>query len=113
DGLNRKNKVMVGDLETGKVKYEWTDPNMAGGVTAVAFSPDAKLVAAGGLNDGSVRVWDMQTGKLKHLLNGHEIQSLAFSPDSNTLASAGRDDKIILWDVAKEKARVTLQGHDK
>src|SRR5262245_41755031 len=74
DGLNRKNKVIVWDLKTGKVKYEWTDPDMSGAVTAMAFSPDAKLMAAGGLSDGSVRVWDMQTGERKHLLKGHELE---------------------------------------
>jgi RNA polymerase sigma factor (sigma-70 family) len=113
DGPNRNNKVMVWNLETGKVKHEWTDPNGVGAVTALAFSPDAKLVAAGGLNEGSIRMWDMQTGKLKHVLNGHEIRSLAFSPDGKTLASNGLDGKIILWDVAMEKVRATLSGHDK
>jgi RNA polymerase sigma factor (sigma-70 family) len=114
DGANRDNRVMVWDLQTGKVKHEWTDPTMEGAVTAVAFSPDGKLVAAGGISEGSVRVWDVQTGKLKHLLKGDKgIHALAFSPDGKTLASAGDGGKIILWDVAKEKARVTLQGYDK
>ena len=53
---------------------------------------------------------------LKYQLNhGHGVQSLAFSPDGKTLVSAGAsvDGRIILWDVVKEKARVTLQAHDK
>jgi RNA polymerase sigma factor (sigma-70 family) len=110
DGSDEKNKVIVWGLESGKVKYEWSD-NMAGSaVTALAFSPDGKLVAAGWVSDKTIRVWDMQTGKLKHQLNDHIARRLAFSPDSKTLASAGTDGKIILWDVAKEKARDTLPG---
>jgi WD40 repeat protein len=113
DGLARKNKVMIWDLKTGKLKYECTDANMAGAVTALAFSPDAKLVVAGGISERSIRVWDMQSGKLKHVLEGREVRSLAFSPDGKTLASTGNDSKIILWDVAKQKQRTTLPGHDK
>jgi len=57
----------------------------------------------------------MQTGKLKHQLKpegGHTITRLVFSPDGETLATADLDGSVSLWDLAKEKRRVTLKGHD-
>jgi RNA polymerase sigma factor (sigma-70 family) len=117
-GEGSEGKVVVWELETGKVRYELTDPEM-GTVLAVALSPDGKLLAAGGF-DGMVRAWEIETGKRKHLLKpagrgagpGRLISSLAFSADSQLLASAGGGG-ITLWDTAKGEARHTLQGHGK
>ena len=45
-------------------------------------------------------------------LDGHAIDVLcvAFSPDSKTLASVGRDSEIKLWDVSTGKKTTTLKG---
>jgi hypothetical protein len=75
----------------------------------VALSPDGKQLAVGGTEDKGIRVWNMETGKREHLLDGHSIFALAFSPDGKTLAAHGTDGRVVLWDVAKNKALVTLQ----
>jgi WD40 repeat protein len=83
-----------------------------GNVRNIAWSPKGNVIATGGTNDLSVRLWD-RDGNLKRVLLGHEgeVYAIAFSPDGSLLASGDRlpgDSSIVktglgavrLWDVA-------------
>ena len=46
-----------------------------------------------------------------NLEHTNRVYSVVFSPDGNTIASAGKDDIIHLWDARTERHRQTLKGH--
>ncbi len=71
-------------------------------VTSVAFSPDGRYLASGGLDD-SVVVWNVETHQqVGPRLLGHNdrIDSLAWSPDGGLLATGSQDRTIRVWDTS-------------
>ena len=74
----------------------------------IAFSKDAKTLVTGG-SDGSVRLWNLETGQSSGLFRGHnaEVRALAFNAAGTTLASASEDRTARLWQF-----EVTLQSRD-
>ena len=70
-------------------------------VYSVSFSPDGQTLASGS-DDGTVRLWDVNTGNLLHTLTEHRgsVYSVSFSPDGQTLASGSFDRTVLLWKLA-------------
>jgi WD40 repeat protein len=103
-------------------------PSQTKAVTAVAFSPDGSTLATGS-DDRTVKLWDLNTGqqiasapafaetfKLPPDFDESRQQlvtTLAFSPEGQTLASAGVNGAVALWRVAKRTLERygTLAGH--
>src|SRR5262249_7632233 len=73
-------------------------------ISAVAVSPDGKLLASGSA-DNSVRVWDLATGRELFSLDGHTepVTAGTFLPDSKTLVSGGVDQTMFVWDATTGK----------
>jgi len=77
----------------------------------VAFTPDGRRLVAGS-TDKSVQVFDAQTCKRLHTMEGHNnvVVSGAVSADGKTLATGGQ--KIRLWNIETGESIGTLTGHE-
>ncbi|KAL6821760.1 WD40-repeat-containing domain protein [Trichoderma sp. SZMC 28015] len=79
--------------------------------TSMDFSHNSKLLASGS-NDGAIKIWNTTTGKCTQTLPGHKrVNLVAFSHDSNLLASAV-GAMIEIWDLATGSCQKTLEGHE-
>jgi len=60
-----------------------------------------------------VAAWKTATAQSPTILKGHEgwVHSVAFSPDGQTLATAGADRTVRLWEVRTGEAMGVLEGH--
>ncbi|MGB5639441.1 MAG: WD40 repeat domain-containing protein, partial [Sedimenticolaceae bacterium] len=74
-------------------------------LSQATVSADGRWVAACG-ERGTLVLFDVATGELRHRLQGHDpgeqIRDCEFDPAGRWLASAGNDRRIILWSVPGE-----------
>ena len=82
-----------------------------GSVTTLAFTPDGKLLVSGG-RDGTARVWEVSTGRLRHVLDcGAALTSAVFSPDGSTVLTADTAGGVRTWSAASGGVVHDLRFH--
>jgi len=109
------------------LKREWALDHQIGGdlaqtpivhrVSALAFSPDVKLLASGGgdpSRTGEIIVWDLtRKSLLKHFPDIHSdmVNSVEFSRDGKLLVSGGADKFARITDRETGKQLHAFEGH--
>jgi WD40 repeat protein len=80
-------------------------------VFSVEYSPDERRLASASA-DGTVRVWDLETGGcLQVLPHAHWAIRTLFSPDGRQLVVSGMSANIYVWDTIAGQLIHTLTGH--
>lgn len=111
----RAGTVVLADIKSGEMKrIEYTKYEV---VTAVAWSPNGKLVAAASVRTNppdrglQIDVWSVESGAIVQELVGHAapIGDLAFTPDGKRLLSGSADTTLLLWDLSLAREKLAAE----
>lgn len=76
------------------------------GITSLSFTRDGRtLISGGSENDGSLRFWSVSSGEevAEFRAQRTNVQTMAITPNGETLVTSGPDTIINLWDLARGK----------
>ena len=100
----------------------WAQDNVAlvtqeknlGIITLIRYSPNGRHIASVSDKENTVKVWDVQTGKLIGTLKGHSghINDIAFHPAGDFIYSVSKDKKLYTWELNNWAAQDSIV-HDR
>merc|ERR1712124_126209 len=113
---SRDKTVMVWQLTREEGNYGYPKKALRGHghfVEDVVSSSDGQFALSGSW-DGTLRLWDLNTGLTTRRFVGHEkdVLSVAFSADNRQIVSGSRDKTIKLWNTLGE-CKYTIEAASK
>jgi WD40 repeat protein len=105
-------QLQIADAIQGKVRHTYKGHTDA--AQCVAWSPDSKRLVTGS-RDGSVIIWNAETGEMMPMLGGHDgcVHAVAWSDDGTRIATGGVDRIIKVWNADNNALLLTFRGHEK
>jgi WD40 repeat protein len=94
--------IQVWSVAKGKKRFEIQTHGQSSSRLRVAWSPDGRMMAVGGLvDDHRIQIWETTAARMRLELPGHgaAVTSLAFSPDGRCLLSGSVDTTVLVWSV--------------
>ena len=106
--------IWLYDVQTGKALTLTAEHiNTIGMSNHIALSPDWRTFAKLGSDENTIELRDLHTGQRQTTFEGHKEQmmAVAFSPDSQMLASSDSAGVIWLWDIDTGKHKRIRTPH--
>eukprot|EP00828_Plagiopyla_frontata_P009038 TRINITY_DN14609_c0_g1_i4.p1 TRINITY_DN14609_c0_g1~~TRINITY_DN14609_c0_g1_i4.p1 ORF type:complete len:313 (-),score=17.68 TRINITY_DN14609_c0_g1_i4:477-1415(-) len=84
-----------------------------GAITMVRLHPAYSLLASSS-EDGTIKLWDLETGQFERSLKGHtqSVICIAFHSKGEQLISGSADLTIKIWELSGFQCIRTLYGHE-
>ncbi|MEM8686732.1 MAG: c-type cytochrome [Pseudomonadota bacterium] len=104
--------MILWDLTGAEPKELHSFDDHDGAVNDAAFLPGMKR-ALSASDDGTVRLWDLETRSLIKRFKGHshKVVKLALSEDGTKAVSASWDRTARIWDLSTQEPGPVLKGH--
>ena len=88
--------------------------NNKSSIESLCFSDEEQCVVSGAMS-GSIKVFDLNVGKLVRSLRGHQVNTctLDYHPYGEFIVSGSSDTSMKVWDVRQKTCIQTYSGHEK
>lgn len=110
--------IKLWDVDSRKLQKSLGSSLMSARVSTMAFSRDGQYLASGHpcftSMETAIRIWHIDTGKVKYNLKGHGwgVESIAFTSDGQKLVGGSSSAAIITWDWRSKKRLKTFNRPD-
>lgn len=102
-----------GELDLGRALVGHEHGGQANADLRLTWAPDSRFLASGGV-DGTVRLWQVGSGRLFRTLRLQgPVSGVAWSPDGRTLACGLRPSgAVLLFEARSGRPLFSLEGHE-